>query len=117
MKPTPSPQSQPRTLRYRGDQQVLIEKDPHGFGPDAFVCFDFDGDGYFEREVRTDAEGPYAVYARGGRQGEKRGTSPCMPSRKSLLTRPVKFRSTGCRSKRCPARTSRRKRASAPPLA
>lgn len=60
MKPTPSPQSQPRTLRYRGDQRVLIEKDPHGFGPDAFVCFDFDGDGYFEREVRTDAEGRYS---------------------------------------------------------
>lgn len=60
MKQIPLPQSQPRTLRYRGDQLVLIEKNPHGCGPDALVCFDFDGDGHFEQEVRADAEGRYS---------------------------------------------------------
>lgn len=60
MKQTPLCQSQPRTLRYSGDQLVLIEQTPNGFGPDATQCFDFDGDGNFEREVRTDSEGRYS---------------------------------------------------------
>ena len=60
MKQTPLCQSQSRTLRYSGDQLVLVEKDPLGFGPDATVCFDFDGDGEFEQEVRTDSEGRYS---------------------------------------------------------
>ncbi len=60
MKQTPPCQSQPRTLRYSGDQLVLIEQAPKGFGADAILCFDFDGDGDFEQEVRTDSEGRYS---------------------------------------------------------
>ncbi|MBX3335240.1 MAG: hypothetical protein KF876_14030 [Nitrospira sp.] len=60
MKQTPPCQSQPRTLRFSGDQLVLIEQAPKGFGADAILCFDFDGDGDFEQEVRTDSEGRYS---------------------------------------------------------
>jgi len=56
----PSSRSYQRTLRYRGDQLVLVEYDPHGFDPGAVVCFDFDGDGTFEQEVCIGADGRYA---------------------------------------------------------
>jgi YD repeat-containing protein len=60
MNQNPASKPSPRTLRYRADQLVLIEQDPHGFGSDAIVCFDFDGNGDFKQEVRTDAQGRYS---------------------------------------------------------
>ncbi|MEZ5402399.1 MAG: RHS repeat-associated core domain-containing protein [Bryobacteraceae bacterium] len=59
MEQTASSTPQPRIIRYCGDQLVLIEKDPHGLGPDSAVCFDFDRDGHFEHEIHTDSEGRY----------------------------------------------------------
>lgn len=61
MKQAPPCPSQLRTLRYSGDQLVLVEQVPKEFGSDATACFDFDGDGKFEQEVRTDSEGRYSL--------------------------------------------------------
>jgi len=56
-----STEARPEIIRYRGDQLVIIRQAPREFGPGAFACFDLNGNGTFERQVRVDETGWFDI--------------------------------------------------------
>ncbi|GJL63170.1 MAG: hypothetical protein NPIRA04_18240 [Nitrospirales bacterium] len=50
-----------KTIHYRGDRIVMIDRVPNSFCPGAIVNIDANGDGVFEHQVTTDADGLYTI--------------------------------------------------------